>query len=391
MKNIYKISFAFLLAAILCFSLGTAVLAQVGGTSVQTNSPTNIFNYQATLNGYIYMPYASNSNYVYFQWGSTISYGNQTNQQYMNNSGLFSQNISGLNNNSTYHYRAVAQGSYGTIYGQDMTFYTNQLSGGTITVNAGPSLYLNSQQTGILQGSGYSPNGNPLNYSWSCTGGTLSGYNVVQPVYTAPYVSNNYSGQTNYTCTLVVSDNFGNSNSASTIININTGFPTIQTNYASYNSTTEVTLNGTISGVSSSTANYVYFQWGTTTSYGNQTSPQVAGDSKTFSQYIVNLTPGSTYHFRAAAQGSYGTIYGQDMTFTTSNGTSTNVVYVPVITNYTGGGQVLGASTVSTGLTNNFLTDSFFLPLLVIVLGLWFYFSGEIYIWADRIKSLIKK
>jgi hypothetical protein len=48
---------------------------------------------------------------------------------------------------------------------------------------------------------------------------------------------------------------------------------------------------------------------------------------------------------------------------------------------------VYGASTVSTGLTNNFLTDSFFLPLLIIALGLWLYFSGNIYYFADWISS----
>jgi hypothetical protein len=50
---------------------------------------------------------------------------------------------------------------------------------------------------------------------------------------------------------------------------------------------------------------------------------------------------------------------------------------------------VYGASTVSTGLTNGFLTDSFFLPILLIVLCAWLYFTGRVYKFADWVKTKI--
>jgi len=126
MKNIYKLSFLLFFALILCASFNTIAFAQVGGASVQTNSATNISNYQATLNGYLSIPYINSYNYVYFQWGTTTSYGYQTQQLSLNNTGSFGHVISGLSSNNIYHFRAVAQGSFGTIYGQDMVFYTNQ-------------------------------------------------------------------------------------------------------------------------------------------------------------------------------------------------------------------------------------------------------------------------
>ncbi len=126
MKNIYKLSFIILFTLILCFSFNTIVSAQVSGASVQTNSATNISDSQITLNGYLVVPYINSSNYVYFQWGTTMSYGNQTPQLYLNNSGSFSHVISSLSPNNVYHFRAVAQGVFGTIYGQNMIFYTNQ-------------------------------------------------------------------------------------------------------------------------------------------------------------------------------------------------------------------------------------------------------------------------
>ena len=51
---------------------------------------------------------------------------------------------------------------------------------------------------------------------------------------------------------------------------------------------------------------------------------------------------------------------------------------------------VNSATTVSTGLTNNFLTDSFFLPLLIAIIGVWMYRSGlfaGVIGWFDGKKS----
>ena len=378
--------------------------------------------------------------------------------------------------------------------------------------NAGPDVYLTSGQTVTLQGSGYDPNGYPISNTWTCSGGTLSNYNILKPVYTAP--SNSSNNQTSYICTLTIANSLGGSTSDNTTIYlnyINNPFA-IQTNYATYVSNFQATLNGTVSNQNSYTTNEVYFQWGLTTNYGNITSKQTVTSVSSFEQGIESLTPGTLYHYRAVAQGNYGTVYGQDMTFTTSGAGSGNannsflsvtkqvinlssgnlnwssnanaspydvlnfkiilqannqdvhnivvkdalpstLVYngkLSVNANYTGditsglnissipAGQtvvisyqaqvssgvafgattisnnavitsteagtetasasisvnkslVYGASDVATGLTNYLFTDSFILPLILLLLGIWFYFSGEIYVWADKLKTVIKK
>ena len=296
MKNSYKISILSLSTLILCLSFGAVVLA-ANTPQIQTMPATNIQGGSATLNGAVTDLGIYNSATVYFEWGTTASYGSQTSSITQSFVGPTSQIINGLAAYTTYHFRAVAQNIYGTVYGQDYIFTTGQ---------------------------------------------------------------SNYSTQT----------------------------PTLQTNYATYVSNFQATLNGYINIPNSYGLNNVYFQWGTTTAYGSEGPRQVISYSNSFFQNIGNLNSGTTYHYRAVAQGAYGTIYGQDMTFTTSGTSATYapVTYVP--TNYN---QVLGATTVSTGLTNNFLTDSFLLPLLLIIVGLWLYFSGEIYVVADKIKSLVKK
>ena len=513
MKKIIKITSLIGLIFVLAFSFATISLAQsVGGASVQTNSATNISNYQATLNGYLSIPYISNSNSVYFQWGLTSNYGSQTAQQYIN-SGSFSQIVSSLAPNTAFHFRAVSQGNNGTIYGQDMTFYTNQSGSGTVTANAGPDLYLTSGQTVDLQGSGYDQNGYVVNYYWTCNNGTLSNYNIAQPTFTAPY-----NNQTSSTCTLTVTNSYGNSNSDSTIIYVNSNnnnSNNVQTNSATNISSYQATLNGYLSSGNFYNSTYVYFQWGTTNSYGNQTNQQYINNAGSFSQNVTSLSANTTYHFRAVSQGNNGTIYGQDMTFYTSYGNNyygngslsvnkqainltsgnlnwqssvnakpldiisfaitlqpnnqdvhnvvvrdilpANLIYrgnLTVNTNSNYGGDitseltigtiyanqpvvvsyqaqvasaqsfsygattltnsatvtsnelgtqtasasvfvnkslVYGATNISTGLTNNFLTDSFLLPLLILIFGIWLYFSGTLNMWTDKLKTKIKR
>lgn len=515
-KNIvFKIA-VLVFACLASLSFGAAVFAQTA-SQVQTNSATNIQNNSVVLNGYLSY-YGGSNTTVYFQYGTTSSYGYQTNPLTENAVSNFSQSVTGLTPNTTYHYRAVAQSGSGTTYGLDMTFYTNGSNGGgsaTVTANAGPSLYLTSGQNAILQGSAYDSMGYLLTYYWSCTGGTLSSFNIIQPNYTAPYIST----PTTYTCTLTATDSSGNSNSSSTIIYLNSngngnGNNTVQTNSATNVYNNSATLNGYLNG-NNYYNTYVYFQYGTTTGYGSQTTQQYLTGTGAFSQIVTGLYQNTTYHFRAVAQtGSSGLVYGNDMTFYSSgngnngyygngslyvtkqvinltsgnlnwqpsvsaksgdilsfavtlqpNSTNINNVYLRDIlpvgliyrgnmavntnTNYGGditaglnigtlyanqptivtyqaqvattysstltnnvtvtsneaGTQTASASVfvtntpivynpgrptyISTAETNNFLTDSFFLPLLLIVLMAWLFFSGRVYKFADWMKSKI--
>lgn len=125
MKTIVKSIFLFLIATVLLVAGSVTANGQiVGNVTVQTNPASNISNSQATLNGYLGAPYFA-SNYVYFQWGTTTGYGNQTSQQYLGSSGSFSNVITGLSPNTTYHFRAVGYNNNGTFYGQDQVFTTS--------------------------------------------------------------------------------------------------------------------------------------------------------------------------------------------------------------------------------------------------------------------------
>jgi hypothetical protein len=68
----------------------------------------------------------------------------------------------------------------------------------------------------ILQGSGYDPDGDQVYFSWSCTGGSFSSYSVAQSTFYAPTVSQD----TDYICTLTVTDGRGGSTQAYTTVRV---------------------------------------------------------------------------------------------------------------------------------------------------------------------------
>lgn len=78
------------------------------------------------------------------------------------------------------------------------------------------------------------------------------------------------------------------------------------------------TLHGRGNPLGSETT--VYFEWGTDTSYGNATALQNIGsgiNSTAFSEALSGLSANTEYHFRAVAVNSFGTVFGEDVSFTT--------------------------------------------------------------------------
>ena len=96
-----------------------------------------------------------------------------------------------------------------------------------------------------------------------------------------------------------------------------TGPPVIITNPAANVTTSSGTLNGSLDphGLTMT----VFFQYGTTTSYGSATpmQSQTGNTYRNITANINGLIPHTTYHFRMVATNAGGTRMGSDRTFTT--------------------------------------------------------------------------
>ncbi|MCB9024484.1 MAG: T9SS type A sorting domain-containing protein [Lentimicrobiaceae bacterium] len=103
------------------------------------------------------------------------------------------------------------------------------------------------------------------------------------------------------------------------------------------------TINGTVNP--NGLATTYYFQWGTTSSYGNSTPVNSAGSGTAavaVNASLSSLNAGTTYHFRLAATNSDGTAYGSDLTFTPGAASVTTTTASQVgTTTATAGGNVI--------------------------------------------------
>ncbi len=101
--------------------------------------------------------------------------------------------------------------------------------------------------------------------------------------------------------------------------------PTATTSSATNITSSSATLNGTVNPNGVSTG--IFFQYGTSTSYGNTTTSQVVGSgtsSVNVSANLTGLSSNTTYNYRIVATNSFGgTVFGANQTFITTSSGST--------------------------------------------------------------------
>jgi len=296
-----------------------------GGTlsSSITLSPTftaNNYSYNYSYNNYTCTLTATDSHggsasdSVYIYTGSnTASCGSSNGQT------LSSMPYYGLCNSGTASSVSGSGPWYWTCYGNNggssvsCSTYANQYGTSNPIISSGGNREVNEGASILLNVTAYDPNGYSLTYNWTCTGGSLSNYNTINPTYYAPMVN----ADTTYYCTINVTNNRGGYSTANVSIlvrdlNNNNTNASVVTNAATNVKTTTARINGNlVSGNNSS----VRFSWGRVSSGLNSTTTTTyknPGDY--FSNDLSGLLPGKAYQFRAEAN---GTIYGSTLKFIT--------------------------------------------------------------------------
>lgn len=289
---------------------------------VTTNPATNVASFSVTLNGTVNPGGQSMS--VHFEYGTTTNYGFTTpNHSYTGNTTQsVSANVTGLNPNSTYHFRLVGTTAGGTTYGSDRTFTTLSPTGPpVVTTNAatligGFSATLNgSVDPHGLTTTVYFQYGTTTSYGLTTASQTKSGD-------TYQNISANISGlaaNTTYHFRAVAANTAGTRYGVDRTFTTlsTTGPPVVTTNPPMNVTSSSATLKGTVNPHGLSTT--LYFQYGTTNGYGSRTPNQTrTGNTyQNVSANISGLTAGTRYHFRIVATNIAGTKYGGDRAFTT--------------------------------------------------------------------------
>ena len=301
---------------------------------VKTGAATSVAQTTATLNGTVNPEGLSTT--FYFEYGKTQNYGQTSDAPPGPSLGTTtpgdqpaSAPISGLSQDTTYHYRLVAVNSNGTSYGVDRTFKTAPAVKHLSTDPASPIDRTTATLNGTLDPDGlvthsYFEWGRTRRYGSTSAvppgtelGTTVAGDKQVN------VVAGGLKPETTYHFRLVASNTtYGTTYGADRTFTTLPSIKDIATNPATEIDPTAVTLNGALDPDGLATT--FRFEWGKSVEYG-RTTPAVPGKdvgttapgSIPLSLRLEDLEEGTTYHYRIVATNVTGSSFGGDQSFKT--------------------------------------------------------------------------
>jgi phosphodiesterase/alkaline phosphatase D-like protein len=278
----------------------------------------------ATVTGTV-NPSGSATNY-YFEYGTTSAYGMQTSATSAGagTAGVaVQQPLSGLAASTTYDYRLVAVSAGGTVDGNNATFTTPKTPAPLATTTTATAV---SSSAASLNGS-LNPEGVPTTYyfqygttaAYGSKTATQSGGSATAAQAVVVNVTGLEASQT-YHYRLVAASAGGTVVGADlTFTTSKLPVPAVATGGATSVTTAAAVLTGTVNPAGLATT--YYFQFGTTSGYGHNTTAHSAGSgtaAAAVSQALSGLAARTTYHYRIVAVSAGGTVAGKDATFATT-------------------------------------------------------------------------
>ncbi len=291
--------------------------------SIEVPSPegsTNLTKESEKLETSIY-PCDLEAHY-YFEYGTSTAYGHRTAEAPVAATwGAVEVNttISGLQHNTPYHWRVVVRSSNGTFDGVDHEFsitYDPEVRGENAKVVLSSSAGLGGQiQPGGIETKYWFEYGPTEAYGTRTEEVSAGSGDVFEGVSVQ---LEDLEPGTLYHFRIVATNAHGTTMGKDSEFETHGGKPTVDTLPAANIGYTSADLMGSVYGKHVAT-NY-YFEYGTTTSYGQLTPERKArGEehAEINEEVLSGITPDTVYHYRIVATNSYGASYGADQTFST--------------------------------------------------------------------------
>ncbi len=293
-----------------------------------TDAATGVTNTGATLHGTVNA--RNDATTVTFEYGLTTAYGTTVTADQSPVTGTtntaVSKSITGLTAETTYHYRVVAQNSSGTTFGADMTFFTGIMppiattgqataigpDGATLhgTANARNASTTVTFEYGETTGYGRSATASPSPVSGSADTAVSVAIDLLNAntIYHYRVCAVNAAGTT-YGTDMTFTTNLA-------------GTPTVTTADVTDISGSTATGGGTVidEGDTPVITRGVCWKTSSAPTIADSTTSDGTG-SGGFTSSLTDLTPLTTYYVRAYATNAAGTAYGEEVQFTTIDGT----------------------------------------------------------------------
>ncbi len=316
--------------------------------AVSTAAASGVTAAAATLNGNLdALGYTEAGVSVSFRWGTDNTYaGGTTPAVPIAAPGPFSATLSsGLAQNSTYHFQAVASGDGLTVYGDDAIFVTAAVGAPAVTTGAESGVTLDSATLNANLDS----LGTAANVTVFFQYGATAAYGSTTPEVTANATGafsapvTGLTANTNYHFRAVAVGE------GATVYGADRGFttlgtaPAVATDNAGAVGTASATLRGTLTSLGTEASVNVSFEWRTAGGTWTETIPvQALTAPGAYSAALTLLTSGTTYQFRAKADGYGDPVYGTEVSFTTTAIDSQG----PVVSALAASGQTSSSATI---------------------------------------------
>lgn len=292
------------------------------GPDATTAAATSITAHEANLNASVNPGGAATA--VTFDYGLTTSYTNSTsvvNLPADNTAQPVSLQISGLEPNTTYHYRVAASNAAGEDFGADMTFTTVAIAPDVTTAAASSVLSSTATLNAMVD-----PNSAATSYhfEWGINTSYGTSTTVVSagPAPSSVPVSASLTGlvpNTTYHFRISATNASGTSVGLDQSLTTASAAPVATVGAATSITAIGATINGSVNPNHDATT--YRFEWGTSIAYDNFTLITSAGSGTTsipVSASINGLSAGVTYHYKISATNSAGTVSSADQTFMTT-------------------------------------------------------------------------
>ena len=298
---------------------------QISLPAVTTSSASSITENSAKLGGNV----TSDGNSmvtergIYYSTSSNPENGG-TKVKIGSGTGSFSTTVTGLSSNTTYYVKAYAINSKGKVYGDQISFKTNNQTGlatvllsditdfdatwfianGEVTNDGGLSV----TERGFV----YNTTGNPdLNDNKIGRGSGIGSF-----TFTFTSMSTN----TTYYVRAYAINSKGTAYSEEKNVTLQGGLPTVSTSSVTDITETSATVGGNVSDEGGSSVTETGIYWGTSSNPETTgTKLSIGNGTGAFSTTLTGLSANTTYHIKAFAINSQGEALGSETSFTTNS------------------------------------------------------------------------